>query len=82
MVNSSLEKLKNAFVNALRVSPDTDFESLAYGQTTGWDSVGHMDLIMQIEGAFDIMLPTDAVIGMSSFLKAKEIVARSGVSFT
>jgi len=81
MVNSSLDQLKKAFVNVLGVSPDSDFESLAYGRTGGWDSVAHMALIAEIESAFDIMLPTDDVIGMSSFPKAKEIVARNGVSF-
>ena len=80
MISISIEKLKNAFVNALRVSPDSDFESMAYGQTPGWDSVAHMALISEIETAFDIMLSTDDVIGMSSFPKAKEIIARNGVS--
>jgi acyl carrier protein len=82
MVNSSMAKLKNAFVNVLGVSPDGDFESVAYGQTPGWDSIAHMNLIAEIEMAFDIMLPTDDVIGMSSFQKAKEIVARSGIDLT
>jgi acyl carrier protein len=82
MVSSSMEKLKLAFINALGVTPDADFESMAYGQTPGWDSVAHMTLISEIETAFDIMLATDDVIGMSSFAKAKEIVANNGVSFT
>lgn len=81
MITSSTEKLRNAFVKALGVSPDSDFESMAYGQTPGWDSIAHMALISEIETAFDIMLATDDVIGMSNFLKAKEIVARNGVSF-
>lgn len=81
MVHSSLGKLQSAFVNVLGVSPDSDFDSMAYGQTPGWDSVAHMALINEIEIAFDIMLATDDVIGMSSFLKAKEVVARNGVSF-
>ena len=79
MTTSAKDKLKNAFVAALGVSLDADFESMAYGQTSGWDSVAHMALISEIETAFDIMLATDDVIGMSSFLKAKEIVARNGV---
>jgi acyl carrier protein len=81
MAISPIEKLKSAFIEALHVSPDDDFESMAYGQTPGWDSVAHMTLIAEIETAFDIMLATDDVIGMSSFHKAKEIVARSGVTF-
>lgn len=81
MAVSSIDKLKNAFVEALHLSPDEDFESLAYGQTQGWDSVAHMSLIAEIETAFDIMLSTDDVIGMSNFQKAEAIVARNGVAF-
>jgi len=79
MTISAEDKLKNAFATALGLSPESDFETMAYGQTSGWDSVAHMTLISEIETAFDIMLATDDVIDMSSFLKAKEIVARSGV---
>jgi acyl carrier protein len=81
MALSSLEKLQEAFVQAIHVSPESDFDSLAYGQTPGWDSVAHMALVAAIEEAFDIMLATDDVIGMSSFAKAKEIVGKNGVVF-
>jgi acyl carrier protein len=74
-----VEKLKNAFINALGVSVDADFESMAYGQTTGWDSVAHMALVSEIESAFDVMLATEDVIDMGSFQKAKEILAKNGV---
>jgi acyl carrier protein len=77
-----MDKLKNAFINVLGVSPEGDFESMAYGQTPGWDSVAHMALVAELEAAFDIMLPTDDVIGMSSFLKAKEIVVRNGATLS
>ena len=81
-MSSSSEKLKTAFITALGVSTESDFETLAYGQTPGWDSVAHMSLINEIEIAFNIMLSTDDVIGMSDFKKAREIVAKSGVTFT
>ena len=81
MVTSSMEKLKDTFVKVLGVSPDSDFESMAYGQTPGWDSVAHMALIAEIETAFDIMLATEDVIGMRNFMKAKEIITQNGVSF-
>jgi acyl carrier protein len=77
----SMDKLKGAFATVLGVDLNGDFESMAYGQTPGWDSVAHMALIAEIEAAFDIMLPTDDVIGMSSFAKAKEIVVRNGADF-
>ena len=77
---SNLDLLKSTFVDVIGVDPASDFNELVYGSTVGWDSVAHMALIAAIEGAFDIMLPTDDVIDMSSFKKAKEIVAKHGVS--
>jgi acyl carrier protein len=73
------EKLKSAFVMALGVPEDSDFESIAYGKQEGWDSVAHMALVAEIEAAFDIMLDTDDVIGMSSFPEARGIVGKYGV---
>jgi len=77
---SNLELLKSTFVDVIGIDPASDFNTLVYGSTVGWDSVAHMALIAAIEGAFDIMLPTDDVIDMSSFAKAREIVAKHGVS--
>jgi acyl carrier protein len=71
-----IEKLKNAFGRALPIPPDEDFDGLQYAIADGWDSVAHMQLIAEIEVEFDIMLSTEDVIGMSSFAKAREIVAR------
>ena len=75
---SELDRLKNAFVTALGISPGSDFAALEYAQTEGWDSVAHMNLIAEIENEFDMMLATEDVIDMSSFHKAKEILARHG----
>jgi acyl carrier protein len=76
----NLERLKGAFREALNVDPAANFEALAYGVTTGWDSVAHMSLVAAIESAFDIMLATDEVIDLSSFPKAREIVGRHGIT--
>ena len=76
-----IDELKAAFCGAIGMAPDSDFESAAYGQTEGWDSVAHMALVAEIESKFDIMLDTDDVIGMSSFPVAKTILAKHGVSF-
>jgi acyl carrier protein len=76
---SGLDRLQAAFGQALGIPAGSDFETLAYAVTPGWDSVAHMNLIAEIESTFDIMLPTEDVIDLSSFAKAKEIVIRLGV---
>jgi acyl carrier protein len=73
-------RLKMAFAQALGISMETNFESLKYQGIVEWDSVAHMQLINEIEATFDIMLPTEDVIDMSSFIKACEIVSKHGVS--
>jgi acyl carrier protein len=75
-----LDTLKAAFSSALGLPDTTDFETLEYRKIPEWDSVAHMALVMEIESAFDIMLPTDDVIGMSSFAKAREIIGKHGVA--
>ena len=78
----ALERLKSAFIQALALPGDTDFERLEYGVSGGWDSVAHMQLVAEIENTFDVMLPTEDVINMSSFVRAREIVAKHGIAFT
>lgn len=78
MVTTKNDKLTTAFGAALGF-PEGDFDSAEYGVTAGWDSMAHMQLITEIESAFDIMLNTDEVISLSSFERAKEILRMHGV---
>lgn len=75
---NNLEKYVNAFVSALEVPPG-QAESLVYGESPSWDSVGHMTLVAQLEDAFDIMMEMDDIIDLSSFAKGKEILKKYDV---
>jgi len=41
--------LREAFIAALDLPPDTDVEGLAYSEHPNWDSVGHMALVAELE---------------------------------
>jgi len=69
----NLTKYINAFSAALEI-PVEDAPAMVYGQSAGWDSVGHMALIANLEDAFDIMMEMDDIIDFSSFNKGKEIL--------
>ncbi|MEZ4362727.1 MAG: acyl carrier protein [Kofleriaceae bacterium] len=73
-------KLRAAFSESLGLPADTQYESLTYRGIKQWDSVAHMQLVAAIEAAFDLMLETEDVIGMSSYGKAQEIVRKHGVA--
>jgi acyl carrier protein len=77
------DTLKAAFAEGLGLSlDDVDWATLAYRGIPEWDSVAHMQVVAEIEDAFDIMLEIDDVIGMSSFEVTKEILTKYGVSFS
>lgn len=77
---SNLDLLKKAFCEGLGIEVDqVEWDVLAYRNIPEWDSVAHMQVVAEIEDAFDIMLETDDVIGMSSFPVTIEILAKYGV---
>lgn len=78
---NNMLKLKNSFLNGLGINKDINIHELKYRSIKQWDSVGHMQLISQIEIDFDIMIDTQDVIDMSSFDKAIEIIKKYGVNF-
>ena len=73
------DKLRTAFVTALGLPPGVSVDHARYGETEGWDSVAHMALVAEIEGAFEIMFDTEEVLEMSSFAKAVEILKAHGI---
>ncbi|WP_104992097.1 acyl carrier protein [Deinococcus sp. NW-56] len=75
------QKLQNAFVEGLGIAAESEFEGLEYRGIEEWDSVAHMQLVSEIETAFDIMLETQDVIDMSSYPVARTIVAKYGITF-
>lgn len=78
---NNLEKYKEAFSLCFGV-PIADVEGLKMKGIPAWDSVGHMGLIAQIEGAFEIQLDSDDIIDFISFEKGKEILSsKYGVQF-
>lgn len=75
-----MNKLKSVFVEILGLDSDTDWSTVRYQETVGWDSVAHMAIVSEIEECFEIMLDVDDVLDMSSYDKAVEIVTKYGVS--
>lgn len=56
-------------------------EALTYNSSAEWDSVGHMELIAELEDAFNIMMETDDIIDFSSYTKGKELLSKYDIEF-
>ncbi len=77
---NNLEKYNNVFIECFSIDEDS-LDSLEYQSIDAWDSVGHMDLIAELEDAFDISMETDDIIDFSSYKKGKEILGKYDIVF-
>ena len=73
------EKYDKAFMEAFSIQeeslgPDLEFESISE-----WDSIGHMNLIAELEDAFEISMEMDDIIDFSSFKKGIEIMKKYNI---
>jgi len=73
--------LYEIFSSSLGISLKSVADDLQYNGIPEWDSVAHMALVAELETKFGIMLDTGDIIDMSSVAKAREILAKYGVSF-
>lgn len=75
---TNLEKYDNAFIAAFQVEKD-QLPGLNYQEIGAWDSIGHMQLIAELEDAFGIMFDTDDIIDFSSYEKGKELIKKYNI---
>lgn len=75
---TNLEKYDQLFLRAFRVKLE-DLPTLKYRGIPLWDSLGHMDLMGDLEETFQISLSTVDVLDFSSYEKGKEVLAKYGV---
>lgn len=70
-----LEIYNQKFMETFGVTED-ELLTLKYQSVKMWDSVGHMQLIAELEDSFDIMFDTDDIIDFSSYKKGKELLRK------
>jgi acyl carrier protein len=76
---TELKKYNAAFVEVMGVAED-QLPGLIYQAVEGWDSVGHMQLMTELEETFGIALDMDDILDFSSFEKGMEILRKYGVN--
>jgi acyl carrier protein len=70
--------LEAAFDRALELPAGSDHEALVYRESEGWDSLGHMTLVTELEYAFGVELATEEIVALTTFPAAREILRRHG----
>ena len=72
---SNSNKIKEIFIEVLKLESDEYSETLSYLEYDPWDSITHMKIVAKIEQAFDVEFEMRDIIAMESVAKVKEIVA-------
>ena len=75
---TNLGKYNQVFVETLNVKEEA-LEKLEYQWIKQWDSIGHMELISELEDTFDIEIETDDIVDFSSYEKGKKILCKYGI---
>ena len=68
-------------MQALGVKKEELGESLVNRRNENSDSVGHMDLVVRLEEAFDISISSPDVMALNTYERGKEILGKYGVTF-
>ncbi|WP_337874352.1 acyl carrier protein [Exiguobacterium sp.] len=76
---STLEAYNMAFKNGLELEDDVVLEEMKLGESTEWDSIGHMTLIAEIEDAFDVYIDSDEMTEFHSYQSGIALLQRLGV---
>jgi acyl carrier protein len=66
-----------AFRAALRLDPGFAIEDrMTFDDIPGWDSVGHMNLITELESRLGVVLEMDEIVALDSVDAVRKMVAR------
>lgn len=68
------QKIDEAFTRALGLPAGTSLDGLAYGTHAEWDSIGHLQLMAEIEEAFGITLAAEDVVGMTDYDSVRQVL--------
>ncbi len=69
-------RVREALARALEVPPQDVPLDAAQGSLERWDSLGHMNVVMELEAAFGVSFSMDEAIGMRSIPAIVEVLKR------
>ena len=70
------EKYDDVFTTSFSLTKELLNDDLVYESVPSWDSVGHMEMIAELEEVFGIEFDIDDIIDFSSYKKGKELLKK------
>ena len=70
------DKLRDILAEATELEPDEITDESSPDNTPEWDSFAHMNMVAEVEKAYNIKLTMEEVIEMQSLPKMVEVISR------
>lgn len=74
-----MEKLKAIVADILRIEKNSIGEDTSLQNTTSWDSLRHMELIVGIESTYEIEFTGDEIVELTSWGAISSLLKSKGV---
>ena len=74
-----MNKFMEIISNIFQIETSEIRDELKYQEIQYWDSINHLEMVSEIEEAYDIEFEMDEIIAMESIGKIKEILKNHGV---
>ena len=73
-------RLTKIIQTVLKLPKETELSDAELGVLPGWDSLGHIKLIMEIESQFDVAFNAEESTNIISFSSIRDALARRGIT--
>lgn len=68
------DRLRELVANVLRIPEDAVTDDLEFNVTPTWDSVNHIGLILSLESEYNVMIPDEQVVELTTYRAICEYV--------
>ena len=76
---SNKDNYDRVFIESFDLDEKKLNDKLEYNSIESWDSIGHMQMIAELEDTFEIEFEMDDIIDFSSYNKGMEILEKYGI---
>ena len=76
---SNKDNYDRVFIESFDLDEKKLNDKLEYNTIKSWDSIGHMQMIAELEDTFEIEFEMDDIINFSSYNKGMEILEKYGI---
>ena len=76
---SNKDNYDQVFIESFDLDAKQLNDKLEYNSIEAWDSIGHMQIIAELEDIFEIEFEMDDIVDFSSYSKGMEILVKYGI---